>query len=197
MRFPPYGPPVERLVSMSGDPVRYRTIALALESLEREGVKGAIAEVGVYKGDTSRFLRLAAPGRRLYLFDTFQGFPQQDLKGRDERFRDTSVDFVRRRIGDDTNVVFRQGYFPETTQGLEDEQFAFVLLDLDLFAPMLAGLEFFYPRLSPGAFLMLHDYTNPESEHAVSRAASQFLVGRPERLIAIPDRWGTALLRKV
>ena len=47
-------------------------------------------------------------------------------------------------------MIVRQGYVPETLNGLEDERFAFVLLDLDLYKPTLASLEFFYGRIHPG-----------------------------------------------
>ena len=40
----------------------------------------------------------------------------------------------------------------------EDMVFALVHLDCDLYAPMRAGLEFFYPKLVPGGFMIIHDY---------------------------------------
>jgi O-methyltransferase len=43
----------------------------------------------------------------------------------------------------------------------------------------------------------MHDFNNPESNWAISRAADEFLRDRPERPIEIPDEWGTALFRKV
>lgn len=44
-------------------------------------------------------------------------------------------------------AIIKQGYFPESLDGLEDE-FAFVHIDCDLQKPIQAGLEYFYPRLS-------------------------------------------------
>ena len=198
MVFPPFSPALAPLIAESGDPVRYNALALALHAVRAESISGAVAEVGVYKGDTSRFLKRALPDRTLYLFDTFEGFPDEDLEvASDGRFQDTGIDHVARRIGTSDGVGFRKGYFPDTASGLEDETFAFVLLDLDLYAPMKAGLEFFYPRLSPGGFLVLHDYNNPESDRAVSRAADVFFRDKPEWLVGVPDRWGSALIRKV
>ena len=52
-----------------------------------------------------------------------------------------------------TNTVVIEGYFPETTVGLEDERFAFVSLDTDLYKPIYEGLKFFYPRLNPGGII--------------------------------------------
>ena len=196
MVSPPYPPALQPMIDASGDPVRYTALSLALHRIARENVPGAMAEVGVYKGDTSRFLRRARPDRTLYLFDTFEGFPETDLERPDARFQDGGIDFVARRIGTTDGVVFRKGYFPSTAVGLEDERFAFVLLDADLFAPTAAGLEFFYSRMSPGGYLVLHDYNNPESDWGVSRAADPFFANKPEHLVDVGDRWGSVMIRK-
>jgi O-methyltransferase len=94
-------------------------------------------------------------------------------------------------------VIFRAGYFPNTAAGLETERFALVLLDFDLYTSAVDAFRFFYSRLVQGAYFFMHDYNNPESDRAISRAAHEFLAGKPERLIEIPDVWGTALFRKV
>jgi len=178
------------------DCVRYSTLALALRRIESERVEGAFAEVGVYRGLTSRFFRQFAPKRKLILFDTFSGFPEQDLDRADGRFQDTALETVKQTIGDVNGVVFRPGYFPDSAAGLEEEVFSLVMLDVDLYKPTLAGLTFFYPRLSPGGYLFIHDYTNVESDHAVSRATEEFMADKPEALIESPDMWGTVILRR-
>lgn len=197
MKYPTFGPDIQSRVLSSDDYVRHAAVSLAITSLNKNGIEGAMAEVGVYRGDASRLLHVLAPHRTLYLFDTFEGFPSQDLDRQDDRFRDTSVEAVRANIGDTHNVVFRKGYFPETALGLENESFAFVMLDADLYAPTYEGLKFFYPRMTTGGFIFLHDYNSPESHGAVSRAANEFLADKPEKLIELPDIWGSVVMRKV
>ena len=114
----------------------------------------------------------------------------------DSRFKDTSVEDVLSVIGDAANIDVRKGYFPETVQGLGDSKFAFVMIDFDKYEPTVAALEFFYPRMSLGGFIFVHDYNNPESNWAYSRALNEFLADRPEWPIAVPDAWGSVLLRK-
>jgi len=41
---------------------------------------------------------------------------------------------------------------------MQNDRFAFVHLDADLEAPIAAGLEFFWPRLTPGEWIVVHDY---------------------------------------
>jgi len=182
------------MVANSPDRVRYASIALALQTIEREGILGDMAELGVWQGTTSSFIHSQIPQRPFYLFDTFEGFPEGDSDG---RFRDTSVEVVSRRIGGNSNIRFRVGIFPETTKGLEPTKFAFALLDVDKYAPTTAGLEFFYPRMVCGGYIFIHDYNSPESEHGVARAVNDFLKGKPEKIVEIPDIWGSALFRKV
>ncbi len=130
-------------------------------------IPGAIAELGVYRGDFSLELRRHFPDRPLYLFDTFEGFNEEDVKieakksfsrANPEDFADTSAEYVLSRFADTSGIILKKGYFPDTATGLENEMFAFVSLDADLYTPTLAGLEFFYPRLSQGGAILLHDY---------------------------------------
>lgn len=197
LRFPPYSADKHELVSSTRDPVRYTTIALAIHMLEKAGVPGSFAEVGVYRGDTSRIIHRLAPHRPLYLFDTFEGFPAQDIEYPDERFRETSLEMLREKLGDLDNVIIRKGYFPETAVGLETERFAFVMLDVDKYKSTVAGLQFFYPRLSGQGFLMVHDYNSPESNYAVARAVDEFMAGKPEQISPVADSGGSIFFRKL
>lgn len=199
MRFPTFEAGVHDSIAVSDDYFRYATLGLAVQRVLDEDIPGAFAEVGVWRGETSAFLHRLAPARRLYLFDTFAGFPEADLPpgSEDGRFRDTSAEAVRQRVGGSAEqVVLRPGYVPATLAGLEDETFAFALLDLDLLEPTRASLEFFYPRLAPGGYLVVHDYNNPESDWACKRALDAFLADKPERLVELGDMWGSALIRR-
>ncbi len=198
MLFPPYSPEVASRIHGFRDDVRYGTLALAIQRLESEKVEGAFAELGVYRGATSKFIHTQAPHRRLYLFDTFEGFPPEALAvAADDRFKDTSHQAVAKFIGDSRNLIFRAGYFPDTAVGLEDERFALIMLDFDLYKPAVDAFHFFYPRLIGGGYFFMHDFNSPESDGAISRAANEFLADKPERLMEIPDIRGTALFRKL
>jgi O-methyltransferase len=180
------------------DDIRYATLALAIQRLETERIEGAFAELGVYQGHTSKFIHTHAPHRRLYLFDTFEGFPTDALGPKeDNRFKDTSQQQVAKFIEDERNVVFRVGYFPQSAAGLEEERFALVMLDFDLYKSAVEAFKFFYPRLVSGGYFFMHDFNSPESERAISRAAAEFLQDKPEMLVEIPDEWGSAVFRKI
>ncbi len=201
MKFPPFSPSLAKMVRNSGDPVRYGSYALAIAGIDRERISGAFAEVGVWRGNTSRLIHLQAPHRTLHLFDTFKGFPSSDLENAKPtdaiRFRETSVEAVKSHLGNAENVVFHVGRFPDTAEALREEIFSLVLLDLDIYKPTLAALDFFYPRMSRGGYCFIHDYNSPESDAAIKRAAISFFCDKPELLIELPDTWGSVMFRKI
>lgn len=94
------------------------------------------------------------------------------------------------------SVVIRKGFFPETARGLESERYAAVSLDVDLYAPTFAGLQYFYPRLSEGGAIILHDYNSLRFD-GVRRAAADYEqeYGRLD-LIPLSDLHGTAIIVK-
>jgi O-methyltransferase len=179
------------------DPVRYGALGLAIKRIEENRIPGSFAEVGVYRGETRKMIHLLAPHRKLYLFDTFEGFPENLINGnQDKRFKDTNIALVVKTIGDINNIFIKEGYFFDTTKGLENDKFAFVMLYLDLYLPTKAGLIFFYERMSQGGYIFIHDYNSPESEWGVSRAVNEFMQDKPEGLIDIPDVGGSVIICK-
>lgn len=145
----------------------------ALEMTAREiynnGIEGAIAECGVYRGWFSNYMSRFMPDRKLYLYDTFSGFDKRDIDDEEDKrsdqfrriinFSDTNIEIVLDNIAFKKNAIIRKGYFPETIQETEKkEHFAFVSLDMDLYKPIMAGLEFFWPRLSYGGAIFVHDF---------------------------------------
>lgn len=196
---PTYNRSLHRQIISRQDCVRYSLIALALTTLKKDRINGSMAELGVFRGTTSKLIHIVDPNRKFFLFDTFEGFPNEHLeKKKDNRFKKTSLEIVRNKIGDLNNVFIRKGIFPKTAKGLEHEIFSFVLIDVDLYIPTYQGLEFFYPRMASGGYILIHDYNNPqESERAVFRAVDEFMKDKPEKIIEIPDRFGSVIFRKI
>ena len=199
MAMPTIPPDQFAPVKYGWDYVRHAMMGLAIHRAAREGVPGDMAEVGVWRGDCARLIHGFAPDRRLYLFDTFDGFRDlvtKDLTD-DTRFRDTDVDMVRQTVGPSQNVIIKRGIFPDTTAGLEGNRFAFVSLDLDTYDGILEGWRYFYPRMTVGGFIFVHDFNAAEYNSGPYRATTEFLSDKPEMVIEIPDQWGSALIRKV
>ena len=109
-------------------------------------------------------------------------------------FADTSVEAVRRLVGDAPWIDFRQGFIPDTCAGLEGSAIRFAHVDLDIYQSILAACEFVYPRLVPGGLMVFDDYgfwSCPGAREAVD----EFFSARPEAPFALPT--GQALVAKL
>ncbi len=185
----------------AGDLPRLYSLALNIRQVLAEGVPGDFGELGVYRGNSAAVLALYARQyrRTVALFDTFRGFDRRDFNGVDQTpqtaFVDTSLEAVRCLVGED-RVRYVPGWFPESIpDDLVTASFSVVHLDCDLYAPIRSGMEWFFPRLSPGGIVIVHDYSNPHWP-GVRKAVDEYLTTRSESVTLLPDRTGTALIRK-
>ena len=185
------------------DKVRLYNFWLQIQRIEKDSIEGDFAELGVYKGDSAKLLHLMAPGRTIHLFDTFEGFTGTDLQPETgeastyttKNFADTSINKVLKNIGGDpAQLKVHAGYFPQSAEGLDDVSYALVNLDADLYNPTKAGLEYFYPHLSPGGVIFIHDY-NYKWE-GLMKAVDEFIATIPEKLILVPDLDSTVMIIK-
>lgn len=142
----------------------------------KRNVNGNVAECGVFKGDSAKFINMFFPDRKLYLFDTFEGFEDKDVLAEKELgnnafnesifantpiFRETSIEYIMKKMSYPDKIIIKKGYFPESAEGVEDK-FCFVNLDMDLYVPMLNGLRFFWDKVEAGGCIVLHDYFKDE-----------------------------------
>lgn len=189
----------------SHDLVRRDMIVLLLRTIVENETKGEIAELGVYKGETAKLIHHYCPERILNLFDTFEGFAENDVSKENDQiknsesvkhFKDTSIDSVLNFIDSkNSNVRVFKGYFPETVnKKLEKTVFSFVHLDADLFVPTKNGLEFFYSRVSPGGIILIHDYN---AWPGCRKAVDEFFSQKKEFPIPMPDKSGSAIIVKL
>ncbi|MFB0872537.1 MULTISPECIES: TylF/MycF/NovP-related O-methyltransferase [unclassified Sphingobium] len=195
--------PEEQVDDGPGDQVRNIAFHLAARQIRDRGVPGAVAELGVYKGDQARLINRLFADRPLYLFDTFSGFSDRDLGAESEGnfssaivgdFVDTSIELVESKLPYRDQARFFPGFFPETAEGIE-ETFAFVSLDVDLYDPTRAGLDWFYERLSPGGYIFVHDYNN-RRYMGVRKAVDEFVQASGACFVPLPDFAGSVVIAK-
>jgi len=188
------------------DYVRVRTLIMVANVIKQYGIAGEVAELGVFRGDFARCINRTFQDRKLFLFDTFEGFDPLEAEEEQKQktcndsfigaFKDTSVQTVLRKMLYPENVVIKKGYFPESLEGLE-EKFAFVSLDVDFEESTYQGLQYFYPRMNKGGYIFVHDY-NYAFFDKVSKAVRRYEVDNNIVLKKVPlcDYDGTVVIVK-
>lgn len=197
---------LKKMPMYEDDYVRTKTLELVADEIEEQKIPGAVAELGVFRGEFARCINAVFPDRELYLFDTFEGFSNKEAdqemnKGSCtevfvDAFKNTDMSAVLGKMEYPDKIVLKKGYFPQTAENL-DLQFAFVSLDVDFEESTLNGLEYFYPRLSEGGYLFIHDY-NYGYFDCVKKAIKKFEERHRIRLCKVPicDSIGTLVITK-
>ncbi|NTV83444.1 MAG: hypothetical protein HGA23_03965 [Bacteroidales bacterium] len=200
------------------DKVRFFNWWFQAERLKKDGVPGDFAELGVYKGESAKIIHLMDPSRKFHLYDTFEGFHKEDLEHETgeaatyttRSFADTSLEAVQRYLGRSDRFLYHKGRFgessvvsrqssvkqnkPDLRPQTSDLRLSLVNLDADLYIPTKAGLEYFYPLLSPGGVIIVHDYTHKWP--GIKRAVDEFIKTIPEPLVMVPDMDGSVMIVK-
>jgi O-methyltransferase len=184
------------------DYIRLSTLELISHEIKKHNIAGNTAELGVYKGKFARYINHFFPDRSLYLLDTFEGFDQKDVKKEQQHqyssgaqdFSGTSVESVLKLMPHRDKCIIVKGYFPESAKNIDDA-FAFVSLDADLYEPIYNGLLFFYPRLTKGGYIFVHDFNNDNYKGA-RQAVEQFCNEQQIGFVPIADSGGSAIITK-
>jgi O-methyltransferase len=162
-------------------------------------LKGDFAECGVQNGGTALLLSRLLKGRdkTLYLFDSFKGLPKpnitKDYYFQEGQYAADSIDSVKQLLFDFQDFInIREGWMPGTFAGLENNAYAFVHVDVDLYQSNLDCCEYFYPRLVPGGVLLFDEYCEAVA-HGEKDAVDEFFADKPESPIALPTGQGLVL----
>lgn len=153
-------------------------------------LKGCIVECGVFSGQglmtwaqLSTIMEPIGFQRRIYGFDTFEGFPQvheNDLSGvrafpknvgdikdnsYDDLLRSIELFDMNRYINHVQKVFLVKGDFMETSEKfLQDNPHTLIsllYLDFDLYEPTKKALEMFLPRMPKGSIIGFDEINNP------------------------------------
>jgi hypothetical protein len=171
-------------------------------------IEGDIVECGVGYGHS--FLKLCClahyenKGRKIYGFDSFQGFPEpskEDISPRNPRkgewnvatvetieqlllAADFEMSFIR------NNVKLIKGFFKDSLHRYDGEGVAFLHLDVDLYQSYKVTLEYFWPKVVKGGVVLFDEYKQPAALRkfpGASRAIDEFF-GSLASQIKLNDR---------
>lgn len=160
---------------------RFYNLIQILESCD--GLAGGVVECGCWKGlssflvcETLRRKDPAFRGHGFTIVDSFEGLSapgnedsiqQQLLRGGRQRqggpFKgpgaySASREHVRGVLSEYPDVELVKGWIPDVLATLPEQEYRFVHVDLDLYAPILGAFRYFHPRLVRGGMLVCDDY---------------------------------------
>lgn len=203
MHFKSIAEKPDPIVYETSDIIRTSALSLVADEIHARKLGGAVAELGVAQGKFARVINALFPEKTLHLFDTFEGFPEVDINVDKESnysnatvksYANIDMSALMSSIRYPEKCVIHKGYFPDTAEGLE-EQFCFVNIDCDLYVPIKAGLEYFYPRLLKGGCIFVHDYRSKYYK-GVKVAVNEFAEKYGVSYCVLPDNTGTAVIMK-
>lgn len=156
---------------------RLDNVQFAVETVLKEAIPGDFIETGVWRGGSCILMRaiLAAQGvsdRLVFVADSFAGLPPPnpsrypaDQGDKLHQFKALAISEAEvrenfRRYGLlDEQVVFVKGFFEESLPTAPVSQLAVLRLDGDMYGSTITALENLYPKLSPGGFCIIDDYS--------------------------------------
>jgi hypothetical protein len=166
--------------------------------VEEQNIEGNVAECGVDFGNSAHHLNMYFNKKKLYLFDTFEGFTRQDIEA--ERAQNNSaflegcfnfiggwnhsIDEIMNLMSYPENITVKKGWVPESFEGIDDN-FCFVNLDMCLYQPTIAALNFFWNKMSRGGVIVLCGYYHSDLP-GIKKALDDFEVIINRRISKVP-----------
>jgi len=163
-------------------------------------VEGIVAECGVFRGSTlsylSFYLNTLGINKKIYGFDSFEGFNDTDLQmekkggyslridSEEKLFKNNSLKLVENKLKlarGSTNTYLIKGYFENTLYQYADERYCFVHLDCDLYTSYGTCLNYFYTRMNPGGIIIFDEYLDPVYTKCTAEI-DNFFLNKPEKL---------------
>lgn len=146
----------------------FMDLSQIVTNLVQNNIEGDIAEFGSYKGHsgylTSELLKKNGSDKLLYMFDTFESFPGEEL-GIDSFWSNThKVDFeeVKTRLSTQKNIKLVKGDFTQTLPLQSIKKLSLIYVDCDSYRSTKFLMEFLYENiLSRGGFMVFEDYGHP------------------------------------
>ncbi|HJM50438.1 MAG TPA: class I SAM-dependent methyltransferase [Alphaproteobacteria bacterium] len=142
---------------------RFHTLCWAAE--QALATAGDFVELGAYLGFSARvvynYVDFAASGRRYYLFDTFSGTPEgmrNESFVSEQEYVAQAEEIARQRFAGCAEVDIVPGSVPSSIPDARPERIAFAHLDMISAAAEVAAMEKIWPRLSPGAVVIMQCY---------------------------------------
>ena len=151
--------------------IEWRVHVICWAASHAAKLPGDFVECGVNTGIFSLAAAYYVDFNRLqksfYLFDTFAGIPEEQITEEERawgRHLDNAANYdecfevAKQNFSIYPRAQLVRGRVPETLTTVEIPRVCYLSLDMNIAAPEIAALEFFWDKLTPGAPVILDDY---------------------------------------
>jgi O-methyltransferase len=162
-----------------------------LNAVIQSQIDGDVVEFGCYEGTAALFearvLQQIAPRKQLWLYDSFEGLPEKsnrDISPVGEQFiggalrakRSVLINHFKQAGLPMPNV--KKAWFEDLLPQDLPEAICFAFLDGDYYDSVMQSLRLVWPKLSPGAIVVVDDYQN-EALPGAAKAVDEWLSTHP------------------
>jgi O-methyltransferase len=184
--------------SWGGYQVRWRAYVVCWCAEMASHLEGDFVECGVNRGGLTRmvldYLNFENTGKRYLLFDTFQGLSEKHVLPEESHLLQQHVfseclEAVKRTFSPFPSVKIIQGTVPETLALDDAKRVAFLSIDMNCVTPEIEAAEHFWPKLAPGAVIVLDDY-GFEGHILQKKSFDDFAASKGTAVLSLPTGQG-------
>ena len=141
-------------------PMYSRLYVLRQLAKQQSKKNACFAEAGVYAG-MSMFFTADLCNTKFIGIDSFEGV-SEPLEFDTDYFKTVKLvipmSFAEISLNGFQNTLLYKGWIPEAFNMLEENNYSYVHIDVDLWKPTKTSIEYFWPRLIDGGVLICDDY---------------------------------------
>jgi len=184
--------------------IRWRAHVACWATQRALELSGDFVECGVHMGLLSHtvchFLDFEEVDRVFWLFDTFEGIPLDQVSSQ-ERMHAQSVnqtyfdcfDYVSKSFARYPNVKLVKGCVPDSLPQKQIASVAYLSLDMNNAFAEVKALEWFWPKMTKGAVILLDDY-GFGAHHVQKGQIDNFLATKGKPCLTLPTGQGLVVM---
>lgn len=186
--------------------IRWRIHTVCWAAHHAAKLEGDFVECGVFTGvqglALAHYIDLNATGKRLFLFDTYEGIPNDQISntekdlGRDyynEKVYTTDIyEQVKKNFAPYPNAILVRGKVPETLNEVQIDKVCFLAIDMNIAYPEIEAIKYFWDKLVPGAIVLLDDY-GWQAHEPQYEAMNEFAATKGCKILTLPTGQGLLL----
>lgn len=184
--------------------IEWRVYVCCWAATHAARLDGDFVECGVSTGIVSRavvdYVDFNALGKTFYLFDTYEGIPESQMSeterplavSKNERHYFDCLTLVEQNFAAYPNVKPVKGAVPESLDEVDIGRVAYLHIDMNIAAPEVAALEYFWDRMVTGGIIVFDDYAS--LAHRSQKAALDPVVSKfGATILSMPTGQGLLL----